>query len=276
MIKIGEFNTLKVIRNTSIGMYLDDGADGILLPKRFVSKNTNVDDLITVFVYHDKENRLIATTQKPIGTVGDIVLLRCVSATPQGAYLDNGLMKDLFIPRSNQIHRMANDSFYLIKIYLDNISGKLVGTERLDPFLDNVTLTVGINDEVDLLVYRKTEIGYQMIINNIHLGLLHQNEVYRIIKIGDQFKGFIKTILPGNKIDVVAGKQGFTRTEGEGGKIIRLLKEHEGYLPYHDKSDPEMIYSFFEMSKKTFKMTIGILYKQKKILLEKEGIRLSY
>ncbi len=274
MIKIGEFNTLKVIRNTSIGMYLDDGADGILLPKRFVSENTNVDDLITVFVYHDKENRLIATTQKPIGIVGDIVLLRCVSATPQGAYLDNGLMKDLFIPRSNQIHRMANDSFYLIKIYLDNISGKLVGTERLDPFLDNVTLTVGINDEVDLLVYRKTEIGYQMIINNIHLGLLHQNEVYRIIKIGDRFKGFIKTILPGNKIDVVAGKQGFIRTEGEGDKIIRLLKEHEGYLPYHDKSDPEMIYSFFEMSKKTFKMTIGILYKQKKILLEKEGIRL--
>ncbi len=275
MIKIGDYNTLKVIRETSIGLYLDDGAEGILLPKRFVPENTKVDDELQIFLYHDKENRIIATTQKPIGKVGDIVLLRCVTSTPLGAYLDNGLMKDLFIPKSNQVHVMVPDLSYLIMIYLDNVSDRLVGTERLDPFLKNDELHVKVNDAVDLLVYRKTQIGYQMIINNKHLGLLHQNEIYRDIKIGDRFKGFIKKILPDHKIDVVAGKQGFKRIEDEAEKIIRMLEEQDGYLPYHDKSDPETIYAIFGMSKKTFKMTVGGLYRQKKIVLEKEGIRLN-
>ncbi len=275
MIKIGEYNTLKVVRETSIGLYLEDGAEGILLPKRFVPEGTKVEDELQVYLYHDKENRIIATTQRPIGTVGEFVLLKCVTSTPQGAYLDNGLMKDLFIPKSNQVHVMIADLEYLIMIYLDNVSGRLVGTERLDPFLNNEVLTVKANDQVDLLVYRKTQIGYQMIINNRHQGLLHQNEIYREIKIGDRFKGFIKSILPGNKIDVVAGRQGFKRVEDESEKILRMLQEQEGYLPYHDKTDPDTIYSVFGMSKKTFKMTVGGLYRQKKILLEKEGIRLS-
>ena len=137
-----------------------------------------------------------------------------------------------------------------------------------------MALTVNVKDEVDLIVYRQTDIGYEVIINNIHKGILHNNEIYRNINIGDRFKGFIKNILPENKIDVAAGKSGYTRVEDESEKILRLLKENDGYLPYHDKSSPEDIYSFFAMSKKTFKMTTGNLYKQHMISFTKTGIQL--
>ncbi len=274
MIKVGEYNTLKVIREVAFGVYLEDGAEGILLPKRFVPEGTKPDDELNVFVYHDGEERLIATTQKPIGILGDIVKLRTISVTQQGAFLDNGLMKDLFVPKSQQLTGMLPNGDYLVKIYLDAQTGRLAATERVEQFLSNETLTVTLLQEVDLIVYRRTDIGYVVIINNQHTGVLHFNEIYRDITVGDTFKGFIKKIYPDNKIDVAAGKPGYKRVEDEGEKIMRLLQENNGYLPYYDKSDPEEIYSFFGMSKKTFKMTVGNLYKQKKITLEKTGIKL--
>ncbi|MGG9961026.1 CvfB family protein [Ferruginibacter sp. SUN106] len=275
MIKVGEYNKLKVIREVAFGVYLDDGAEGILLPKRFMPDNVKIDDEINVFLYHDGEDRLIATTQKPKGILGDIVKLRCISVTPQGAFLDNGLMKDIFVPKSKQQRGMIPNGEYLVKIYLDEQTGRLAATEKIEPFLSNDDLTVKVLDEVDLIVYRRTDIGYVVIINNIHTGVLHHNEIYRDITAGDKFKGFIKKIYTeDNKIDVAAGKPGYNRVEDETQKILRLLNENDGYLPYYDKSDPEEIYSFFGMSKKTFKMTVGNLYKQKKISLEKTGIRL--
>ncbi len=274
IIKVGEYNTLKVIREVAFGIYLDDGAEGILLPKRFMPPNVKIGDELSVFLYHDGEDRLIATTQKPKGILGDIVKLRTISVTPQGAFLDNGLMKDIFVPKSKQQRGMIPNGEYLVKIYLDEQTGRLAATEKIEPFLSNDDLTVQVLDEVDLTVYRRTDIGYVVIINNIHTGVLHHNEIYRDITAGDQFKGFIKKIYPDNKIDVSAGKSGYNRVEDETQKILRLLNENEGYLPYYDKSDPEAIYSFFGMSKKTFKMTVGNLYKQKKISLEDKGIRL--
>jgi len=274
MIKVGEYNNLKVIREVAFGVYLDDGAEGILLPKRFLPEGVKIGDELNVFLYHDGEDRLIATTQKPKGVLGDIVKLRCVTVTPQGAFLDNGLMKDIFVPKSKQQRGMIPNGEYLVKIYLDEQTGRLAATEKIEPFLSNDDLTVKVLDEVDLTVYRRTDIGYVVIINNIHTGVLHHNEIYRDITAGDQFKGFIKKIYPDNKIDVSAGKPGYNRVEDETQKILRLLNENDGYLPYYDKSDPEEIYSFFGMSKKTFKMTVGNLYKQKKISLEKAGIRL--
>lgn len=163
---------------------------------------------------------------------------------------------------------------YLVKIYKDEQTGRLAATERVDQFLSNENLTVKEKDIVDLLVYRQSDLGYVVIINNKHTGLLHFSEVYRDIQIGDRFQGFVKTILPENKIDVVAGKPGYERVEDETEKVLRLLKENNGYLPYHDKSSPEEIYSFFGMSKKTFKMTTGLLYKQRKIELTGSGIKL--
>ena len=274
MIKTGEYNVLKVIKEKTMGVFLDDGDAGILLPKRFVPPGTKIGDDLKVFIYHDGEDRVIATTLQPKGVLGDIVKLRVVSTTEHGAFLDWGLMKDLFVPRSKQISFMRPMGDYLVKIYLDEQTGRLAATERIDQFLSNEILTVKEKDIVDLLVYRKTDLGYVVIINNLHIGLLHSNEVYRTIDIGDSFTGFIKTILPENKIDVVAGKPGYKRVEDETEKILRLLQENDGYLPYHDKSSPEDIYSFFGMSKKTFKMTTGALYKQRKIEFTQTGIKL--
>lgn len=274
MIKIGEYNVLKVIKQKPMGIFLDDGEEGILLPKRFVPPGTKIGEELKVFVYHDSEDRVIATTLEPKGILGDIVKLKVVSTTQHGAFLDWGLMKDLFVPKSQQVSFMRPKGEYLVKIYMDEQTGRVAATERIDAFLSNEDLTVKEKDIVDLLVYRRSDLGYVVIINNKYTGLLHFNEVYRDIEIGDRFPGFIKTILPENKIDVVAGKPGYNRVEDESEKVLRLLKENDGYLPYHDKSSPEEIYSFFGMSKKTFKMTTGALYKQRKLEFTQTGIKL--
>jgi uncharacterized protein len=282
MVRVGEYNTLVIKRQLSIGLILDDGGEGILLPKRFVPPNAKPGEQLRVFLYHDSEDRLIATTQQPRGILGDIVLLRVVSLTPQGAFLDWGLMKDLFVPKTKQITGMRLGGDYLVKIYLDEKTGRLAATEKIDPFLSNDNLTIKDNDIVNLTVYRRTDIGYVVIINNRHTGVLHSNEIYRDIRIGDQFPGFIKNILPANQspsgvtqIDVAAGRPGYARVEDASAKVVRLLKENKGRLPYHDKSDPESIYSFFGMSKKTFKMTTGKLYKEKKISITDKEIILN-
>ena len=274
MIKVGEYNHLKISREVDFGLYLDDGKDGILLPKRYVPANVKIGDVIKVFIYHDSDDRLIATTQEPKGKVGEIVRLKAVSVTPQGAFLDNGLMKDLFVPRSKQLTQMYPNEEYLVKIYIDERTGRMTATEKVEQFLSNESLTVKEMDMVNLTVLRRTEIGYMVIINHLHTGVLHFNEVFRDISIGDSFKGFIKKISADNKIDVVVGKPGYQKVEDELQKIISLLEENNGYLPYNDKSSPEDIYSYFGMSKKTFKMTTGNLYKQRKIEFTKTGIKL--
>lgn len=281
MVEVGKYNLLKVIRAVDFGVYLDDGADGILLPKRFVPTATSIGDELKVFLYHDGEDRIIATTQEPKGVLDDIVKLRAVTVTPHGAFLDMGLMKDIFVPKSKQIFDMRVNGDYLVKIYLDEQTGRIAATEKLEPYLSNEELTVKELEVVDLIVYRRTDIGYVCIINNRHTGVLHFNEIYRNIGVGDKFKGFIKKIYPVSNdkedrfhIDVAAGKPGYNRVEDEAGKVLRLLRENSGYLPYNDKSKPEDIYDFFGMSKKTFKMTTGNLYKERKISFEKTGIKL--
>lgn len=275
MVRMGEYNLLKVIKEKPMGVFVDDGEEGILLPIRFIPKGTKTGDELNVFLYYDSEDRPIATTQKPYGILGDIVKLKVVDVTHQGAFLDWGLMKDLFIPKSKMKTHMVRNGEYLVKIVMDERTGRLSATEKLEPYLSNENLTIKEKEIVNLTVYRQTDIGYEVIINNIHKGILHNNEIYRNISIGDKFEGFIKNILPENKIDVAAGKPGYNRVEDESEKIIRLLKENDRYLPYHDKSSPEEIYSFFEMSKKTFKMTTGNLYKQHKIIFTKTGIQLT-
>jgi len=282
MVKVGEYNLLKVIRAVDFGVYLDDGAEGILLPKRFVPTATAIGDELEVFLYHDGEDRIIATTQKPKGVLGDIVKMRAVTVTQQGAFLDMGLMKDIFVPASKQIAGMRPNGDYLVKIYLDEQTGRIAATEKLEPYLSNEELTVKELEVVDLIVYRRTDIGYVCIINNKHTGVIHFNEIYRNIQVGDKFQGFIKKIYPESndkddrfRIDVAAGKPGYNRVEDEAAKILRLLQENDGYLPYNDKSKPEDIYDFFGMSKKTFKMTTGNLYRQRVISFEPAGIRLT-
>lgn len=273
MVKVGDYNTLKVIRAVDFGFYLDDGGEGILLPKRFVPHGLSIGDDIEVFIYHDSESRLVATTQKPVGKVGDIVKMKVMTVTNLGAFLDWGLMKDIFVPKSKQLGVMRQGAEYLVKIYIDAQTGRVAATEKIEPFLSNDQLSVKEGQEVEMIVYRRTDIGYLMIINNQHTGVLHFNEIYRSIGVGDKMMGFVKKIRPDNTMDVVAGKKGYSRVEDEVSKIIRLLEENNGYLPYHDKSDPEVIYEYFGMSKKAFKMAVGNLFRQKKIELTKTGIK---
>jgi predicted RNA-binding protein (virulence factor B family) len=274
MYKVGEYNLLRVKKDSDYGLFLDGGEQEILMPNRFVPAGAKRGDELKVFIYHDSENRLTATMQEPLGVVGDIVNLKATGVTEQGAFLDWGLMKDLFVPASKQLTTMHPGQSYLVKIYIDEQTGRVAATEKLDPYLSNEDLTVKELEIVDLLIYRRTEIGFVVIINQKHTGILHFNEAFGPVDIGDKLKGFIKSI-KGDKIDVVTGQPGYNRVENEGEKILRLLKENNGYLPYHDKSDPQEIYDFFSMSKKTFKMTTGSLYKARKISFTQTGIKLE-
>ncbi len=275
MVKVGEFQELELLRIVEQGAYLDDGDRGILLPNRFMNLEMKVGDKIRVFVYHDNESRLIATTEGPYGVVGDIVSLKVMTVTEYGAFLDNGIMKDIFVPLANMTKRMLPDNEYLVRIYIDERTGRLTATQKIKPFLSNETLTVKEKEEAELVIYRNTDLGYQVIINNTHTGLLYHNEIFKPVEEGNRLIGFIKKIYPDNRIDVALGKMGYeNKVSEESTKILNLLEANAGFLPYHDKSDPTEIYKVFGMSKKTFKMTLGSLYKAKRISLEKDGIRL--
>jgi predicted RNA-binding protein (virulence factor B family) len=274
-INVGQFNLMRVDRKVDFGFYMDDGAEGILLPKRFVPSGLQVDDTISVFVYHDSDNRLIATTQEPLAVVGDIAALKVVEVTSQGAFLDWGLMKDLFVPVSQQLSTMRLGGKYLVKLYIDAQTGRVAATEKIDKQISNDNLTVKEGEKVKIQVYRESEIGYVVIVNQIHQGLVYKNEVFTHLHIG-QFidEAFVKKIREDNKLDIGLVKQGGEKLADDNQKIISLLKSHKGFLPYHDKSAPDDIYAFFGMSKKAFKMNVGILYKLKLITIEEDGIHL--
>ena len=274
MLAVGKWNNLEVVKEVDFGLYLDgDDSGEILLPKRYVPEGLQLGDVVEVFVYHDNEGRLIATTDKPLGVVGDVVSLEAADTTQHGAFLKWGIMKDLFVPLSQQVSKMVKGEHYIVYIYIDKMTGRITATERINAHLDKEPFTLQLLDKVDLIIQRETEIGYAVIINGKYTGLVHFSDVFRDVQPGDKLKGYIKTIRPDGKIDVALGESGYARVEGESEKILRLLEEENGYLPFHDKSNPEEIYDKFGMSKKTFKMTIGALYKQGLIELTKTGIK---
>lgn len=273
-ITAGQYHLLKVKRRADFGFYLDDGGEGLLLPIKLAPRNLKTGDEVKVFVYHDSENRLIATTQQPKAVVGDIALMQVVAVTGQGAFLDWGLMKDLFVPVSQQLGMMRKGGEYLVKLYIDEMTGRVAATEKIEPQLNREPLNLKEMDPVDLIAYRTSELGWVMIINNAFTGILHSSDIFTPIQKGDHLKGYIKKIRPDNKIDLALGVPGYAKVEGEADKILRLLEENRGFLPYNDKSAPEDIYGFFGMSKKTFKMTTGHLYKQKRIAFTDTGIQL--
>ncbi|MBC7554676.1 MAG: RNA-binding protein [Taibaiella sp.] len=275
MVKVGRYNTLTVLKEVNFGMYLDGDGDEILLPKRYVTPGLKPGDEIEVFIYHDNDQRLVATTAKPVGQVGEIVMMETVSTTPHGAFMKWGIMKDVFVPVSQMSSRMEPGQRYFVLLFIDEKTGRVTGTEKIDRFLSNNDLTVKENDTVQLVVYSKTDLGYKVIINSKHLGLLHFNEMFRQLKVGDKLDGFIKHVRPDNKIDVSPGTRGYEKVSAEEEKILSLLKENDGYLPYNDKSDPDVIYNIFGVSKKTFKMTIGGLYKKRQISFSQTGIILG-
>lgn len=271
----GFYHSLTVLKSVDFGLYLDGGEAGeILLPTRFVPEGTKVGEVIDVFIYHDSENRLIATNQHPLVTAGEIGYLKIVTVTAQGAFADWGLMKDLFIPKSQQVNRMMEGERYLIGVYVDEQTERVAGTERIEGWLSNEELTVEEWETVKLLIQRETDLGFKAIINQKHTGLLHFNDVFRNLAVGDQLTGYIKRILPENKIDLSMQARGYARVSPDAEKILEKLRDANGFLPYNDKTSPEEIYLHFGMSKKTFKMATGSLYKDRKIDLTKAGMQL--
>lgn len=276
MVSVGRWNKLEVVKEVDFGLYLDGGKGAeILLPKRYVPRGAKPGDILEVFVYHDNEGRPIATTDKPLAVVGDIVSLEAVTTTPQGAFLRWGIMKDLFVPLSQQVSRMVKGENYIVYIYIDQQTGRVTATERIHNQLDKEPVTLRPRDMVQVIIWRETELGYAVIVDGKYTGLVYGSDVFGEVRTGDTLKGYIKAVRPDGKIDVGLGEPGYSRVEDAGEKMLRLLDEADGYLPYHDKSDPEEIYEVFGMSKKTFKMTIGTLYRQGLIELTGAGFRRS-
>lgn len=275
MVEIGKYNTLKIVKDLDFGVYLDGGDDlEILLPARYVPRNVKPGDEVEVFIYHDNEGRIIATTAKPLAIVGEFQWMECKSVNDMGAFLEWGLMKDLLVPFREQKMPMREGKWYLVYVHMDHVTKRIVASARVDKFLDNVPPVYEFNQEVDLLVADETEIGYKVIINNLHWGLVYHNEIYRRLERGEHLKGYIKEVREDEKIDVSLTRLGYEKVEGIAGIILDALKVQKGFLPVHDKSPAEEIYSLFGCSKKSFKQAIGALYKKKLISIEPAGIRL--
>jgi len=277
MVEIGKLNRMKVVKAVDFGLYLDGGDKGeILLPIRYVPKNCAVGDKIEVFIYCDSEDRLIATTEKPYVMAGEFACLKVVAVTQNGAFLDWGLPKDLLVPFSEQEHKMEEGKRYVVGVYVDEASDRIVASARLDDFLyDESEDDFEVGEEVSLFVANKSDLGYKLIVNNSHWGLLHHQEVVRDLKRGETLTGFIKNIRPDGKIDLCLRMLASEKTGDVSDMIMKLLRKEGGFITVTDKSPPEEIRALFGVSKGNFKKAVGALYKKRIITIEEGGIRLN-
>ncbi|MUU76967.1 CvfB family protein [Winogradskyella endarachnes] len=276
MIKLGEYNTLEILRDTEPGLFLGDNEDGeVLLPNRYVPTEFEIGDTIEVFVYLDNEERPVATTDQPYIKKGDFALLRCNQVTDYGAFLDWGLVKELFCPFREQAFKMKAGGWYLVYCYLDEESERLVASSKTNQFLDNKELTVAQFDEVDLIVSHPSDLGMNVIVNKTHLGLIFNDDIYKDISVGDRLKGIVKKVRPDNKLDISLNQIGYRNIEPNAEFILNELHDNGGFIPLHDKSNPEDIKHQLQMSKKSFKKAIGSLYKERQIEIKDDGIHLK-
>ena len=282
MIDIGRINTLTALRQTTVGFFLGDLTDrktqdfsnDILLPNKYVPHTLAVDDDIDVFVYTDSEDRPVATTLTPAIQRDEFASLQVVAVNSTGAFLDWGLEKDLLVPHREQARPMEVGQWYVVFMYLDEETNRLVASSKLNRFMDPDVRNLAVGDEVQLLAYDITDLGVNVIINNRYRGLIFANEIFRTVRPGDPLIGYIKNIRDDKRVDVSLQKAGFENVEPNARRILATLKAENGFLPLTDNSPPDEIYNALEMSKKTFKKAIGTLYRERKVLLEKDGIRL--
>jgi predicted RNA-binding protein (virulence factor B family) len=276
MVETGKLNKLKVIKKLDFGVYLQgDDLNEILLPRRYVPENCDYDDEIEVFIYLDSEDRIIATTEKPYAMVGDFAALRVVAAGSVGAFVDWGLQKDLLIPFREQKQKMIEGETYVVYVYVDDKTNRIVGSSKLDRFLNTSTGVYQEGQPVDLLICQRTDMGYKAIINNAHLGMLYKGEVFQAFEVGDKTRGFIAKVREDGKIDLILHKPGYEKIDDISKLILDKLKNSGGYIEVTDKSPSEMIYEMFGISKKTFKKAIGALYKERQIKIEEKGIKIT-
>lgn len=275
MIEIGKYNTLKIDRDTQVGLFLTDGKEDVLLPNKYVPKVFEIGEEIAVFVYLDHEERPVATTLEPYILLNEFALLRVNYINNVGAFMDWGMEKDILVPFKEQARPMEKGKRYLVYLYMDEKTNRLVASSKTNQFLNNENITVEVGEEVDLIVSHITDLGINVIINEQHKGLVYKDEVYdERIRTGDRTHGFIKTIRPDGKIDVSLQKLGFENIEPNAEKILDELRANRGFLRLNDNSHPEDIKTVLKMSKKTFKKAVGTLYKQKLIEIKEDGIYL--
>ncbi|MBY8285512.1 CvfB family protein [Vibrio fluvialis] len=277
MINVGQINNLEVVKITDFGVFLDAGEFGTtLLPKRFAPEGVEQGHFVDVFLYFDSENQLAATTETPIAKVGEWGLMKIEGVNTTGAFVNWGIKdKDLLVPYSEQRARFAAGQNILVYVYTDKASGRIVGTTKFNKLLDKTPAKYAQNEQVDLIIAERSDLGYKAIINGQHWGMIFPSDVFGKLFIGKKLKGYIKNIREDGKIDLALQKVGVAKMDDLSEKILETLQKKGGFLPLSDKSTPEAIFATFRTSKGTFKKTIGGLFKQGKILIEKDGIRLA-
>ncbi len=274
MIRIGEYQTLTINRETPQGFYLEDGeGNAVLLPRAYITPEMKTGDPVEVFVYCDSEDKVVATTEKPMLTVGQFAYLKVTDVNEIGAFCDWGMQKELFIPFRNQRVKLIPGRSYVVHMYLDELSNRLVGATKLGRYLKQAAdehLKMG--QEVDLLVYSQTDLGYKVIVNQTYAGLVYDNETHQPLSPGQQLKGYVKPLREDGKIDLSLFPIGHKSIEPNAQKILDKLEKNNGFLPFTDKSDPDAIWAEFGISKKLFKKALGNLYKQKLVELREDGV----
>ncbi len=277
MIPVGQHQELTILRHTTVGLYLGDdaGEEDVLLPNKYCPEDFEIGQKLTVFVYRDYEERKIATNLQPKIRMHQFALLRVTSVSNIGAFLDWGLEKELLVPFREQRQKMEVGRWYIVYLDLDTKTDRLYATNKIEKRLQNKTLTVHEGETVDVIIMKKTDLGYSVIVNQQHEGLIFENEIFTTLNIGDKMKAYVRLIRDDNKIDISLQPTGFGNfNDPNCERIMDQLKAHNGFLPLADKSTPEEIYEALGMSKKAFKKAIGTLYKQRKITLQADGIRL--
>lgn len=277
MIQLGKVNRLQIVKFVDFGLYLD-GGEGveILLPRRYVTDEMKEGDEIDVFVYADSEDRLVATTETPKAMVGEFAFLQVAAVNNVGAFMDWGLMKDLLVPFREQKVRMEKGRYYVVYIYVDDNSKRIVASAKLDKFLDNKIPQYEPNDEVEIIVTKKTDLGYKVIVDNLFWGMIYHNEIFKDINIGEVHKAYVKNIRDDQKIDVIlTSNKGKDRVDTVADEILDFLKINNGFMKFNDSSSPEEIKKQFKCSKKDFKKSIGLLFKKGIVTITDDGVKLN-
>lgn len=274
MTGIGKINSLEIARRTEQGFYLiDENGNEVLLPNRYITADMNIGDTIDVFVYNDSEDRPIATTETPYAQVGEFALLRVKAVNSIGAFLDWGLMKDLLVPFREQRMRMIAGRSYIVYVYVDDESKRIVASAKLDKFLDNKIPEYKFRKKADILIVKRTDLGFKVIVDNLFSGMIYHDEIYQDINIGEHYTAFIKNVRPDGKIDLKLGDREVKRVNGLADVIMDYIKANGGSMQITDSSSPEMIRAVFNCSKKDFKKTLGFLYKAKKIIITPSEVK---
>lgn len=277
MLKAGRTQTLTVSRVSEYGLYLaDEEQQEVLLPNRYTSLTDKPGDQKEVFVYHDSEDRLVATTETPLLRAGEAGFMRVVDKTVHGAFLDWGLHgKDLFLPNRNQQGGVLPGHSYLVYLYEDNITGRCVATMKLKGFVNNDLITVAPREEVQLLIASESEIGYRVIINDRHWGMLYRNQLFRPVTLGERMTGYVRRITEDNRIDVSLQQEGYAQVKDSAETLLALLRDNGGFLPLNDDSDPAEVTRLTATSKKVFKRSLGVLLKRGAVEMSDEGIKIK-